>query len=51
VIGAFSDGKSALMLIIAGRKYAAGSEWGRAGAWMCRCWTSDHADGRWLLAF
>jgi len=39
VIGAFSDGKSALMLIIAGRKYAAGS------------WTSDHADGRWLLAF
>ena len=46
VVGTFPDGKSALMLVTARLKYVADSEWGRGGIWTCRCWASDHADGK-----
>lgn len=49
VVGAFPDGKSALMLVAARLKCVADGEWGRGGAWMSRCWTSDHAEAHGAL--
>ena len=46
VVGAFPIGRSALMLVTARLKYVADSEWGSRRYMDCRCWMSDHADGR-----
>lgn len=45
VVGAFPDGKSALMLVAARLKYVADSEWGPAATWTCRFLKSSRADG------